>query len=248
MTKIKQNSQLAIVSLTLSLLGLGLLPLLFTSHPPTILFPWQSQLIGLSFMIICVLGIIAGISPSHCSRSPQPKKESHDMKRATNTIHTEAPTYKMGHHPTCHPYSSHTIRIKDRVFCAGCTGLVTGALIALIGTTLFFFLNFQLIFPQIIFWIGFIFVALGLIQHLLYRLQFHILQHGGTRIFLNILFVVGSFLLLASLWQLTNSLAFAAYMLLLILYWILTRIIMSRHSHRHICRACEKTNCPLSDA
>lgn len=246
MTNAKQSSQFAVVSLILSLLGLGLLPLLFLSSPPILVFPWQTQLVGFVFMIICLLGIIAGVSPTHCSRSPRSKQKRSDTVLDLKTTQAgDVPIHKEGHHPTCVAYSSHIVQIRSHILCAGCTGLVTGALIALLGTVWFFFLHFRFVLPEVFFWIGWSFVAIGLLQHILYGL-FHV-KYGKIRVFINIMFVVGSFLLIANLWQLTNSLVFATYLLVLTLYWIFTRIIMSRRSHRHICTDCGKPGCPLSD-
>lgn len=245
MTNRRPSSQFSVISLILSLLGLVFLPLmLLNPPPPTIVLPWQTQLIGFAFTIICILGIIAGISPSHCSLKRKKKKRSQkEIPEQTNSTQS---IRKEGHHPTCDHYSGHVITIKGSQYCAGCNGLVTGAIITIIGTILFFFLSFPMAYPEATFWLGFAFVTTGLLQHPLYQLLK--LNRGLIRFIINILFVVGSFLLLASLSQLTNSLILAIYLLLLILYWIFTRIVMSRRSHHLICSRCNRSECPYSEA
>ena len=247
MTTRRPSSQFSMISLILSLLGLVLLPLMLLNPPPPIVvLPWQTQFIGFAFMIICILGIIAGISPSHCSLTRKKKKQSQkEIAKQTNSTQTKS-IRKEGHHPTCDQYSGHVITIKGSHYCAGCNGLVTGAIIAIIGTILLFFLSFPIVYPVAIFWLGFVFVAIGLLQHPLYQLLK--LNHGSIRFIINTLFVAGSFLLLASLSQLTNSLMLAIYLLLLILYWIFTRIVMSRRSHHLICSRCNRPECPYSEA
>ncbi|MDO8125101.1 MAG: hypothetical protein Q6364_12070 [Candidatus Hermodarchaeota archaeon] len=247
MTNRRHSSQFSVISLILSLLGLVLLSLmLLNPPPPVVVLPWQTQLIGFAFMIICILGIIAGISPSHCSLTRKKKKQSQkEIVEQTNSTQIKS-IRKEGHHPTCNHYSGHVITIKGSHYCAGCNGLVTGAIIAIIGTILFFFLSFPIVYPEATFWLGFIFVTIGLLQHPLYQLLK--LNRGIIRFIINSLFVVGSFLLLASLTQLTNSLILAIYSLLLILYWIFTRIVMSRRSHRLICSRCNRPECPYSEA
>ncbi|MHA2429018.1 MAG: hypothetical protein ACXADB_13445 [Candidatus Hermodarchaeia archaeon] len=247
MTNRRHSFQFSVISLILSFLGLVLLPLmLLNPPPPVVVLPWQTQLIGIAFMFICILGIIAGIAPSHCSLTRNKEKQSQkEISEQTNSTQIKS-IRKEGHHPTCGHYSGHVITIKGTHYCAGCSGLVIGAMIAIIGTVLFFFLNFQSVYPEATFWLGFVFVTIGLLQHPLYQLLR--LNRGFIRFIINILFVAGSFLLLASLIQLTNSLILAIYLLLLILYWIFTRIVMSRRSHHLICSRCNRAECPYSEA
>lgn len=247
MTTRRRSSQVSTIFLLLSLLGLVLLPLMLFYPPPAIVvIPWQTQIIGIAFVIICILGIVAGITPSHCTLAQAKKKPSqNESPEQTNPTQTKS-IHKEGHHPTCEQYSGHVITVKGTSYCAGCTGLVTGAIIAIFGTILFFFLNFQFLNPGAVFWLGFVFAAIGLLQHPLYHLLR--IKRGIIRVTVNILFVVGSFLLLASLVQLTNNLIMASYLLILILYWIFTRIVMSRRSHYRICTQCNRPGCPYSEA
>jgi hypothetical protein len=138
------------------------------------------------------------------------------------------------------------VHIGGAVYCAGCTGLVLGAAIALVGSTLYFFLGVPLICALVVFWLGFAGVALGLLQHPLYAV--FKTRHGVVRVFVNIAFVVGAFLLLASVADLTNNLLLEAYLLLATIYWIFTRIAMSRRAHSRICTLCGDTGCRLSEA
>jgi hypothetical protein len=97
----------------------------------------------------------------------------------------------------------------------------------------------------LIFWIGIVFVIFGLIQHLIYRILK--VNHGTVRFIVNILFVLGPFLLLASLVQILNNLTLAGYLLLLTLYWIFSRITMSQRSHRLICERCSEHACVMRE-
>jgi hypothetical protein len=132
------------------------------------------------------------------------------------------------------------------VYCAGCTGLFVGAVIALAGSTLYFFLGVALPNTLVVFWLGFAGVALGLLQHPLYA--FFKTKHGVVRVLVNIGFVVGAFLLLCSVTELTGNLLLEVYLLVAILYWIFTRIALSRRSHEGICTACGDRSCTLSEA
>lgn len=243
----KQVSNFAIISLSLSLIGLGLLPFILLSPPPNLVIPWQNQLLGTAFTIICILGIIAAISPSHCSQySKRKNRQELQITEKRSPPVTTNPIRKEGHHPTCDHYSNHVIRVRSRIYCAGCTGLATGAILAVLGSVLFFFGTLRFIFPVMIYWLGWVFVAVGLLQHFIYRLI--PVQRSVTRFLINVIFVVGAFFLLASVVQLTDSFILGTYLLVLILFWIFTRIIMSRRSHQRICAQCGTTDCPLSDA
>jgi hypothetical protein len=247
MTAPKRKSNFAVISLLISLLGLGLLPFLMLNPPLSFNLPWQNQIIGIAFSGICVLGIIAGISPTHCGRPSKNKKNTTtDETIEDQTAPTSEGIQKRGHHPTCANFASHVVQIRSRLLCAGCTGLVVGALLAVIGSTLFFFGNLMLPFPLFFFWLGWVYVAVGLLQHFIYQV-FHV-NRGEIRLLANVVFVVGAFLLLATLMQLTASWVLGAYLLVLTLYWIFTRIVMSRRSHQRICAQCGKLVCSLSVA
>lgn len=239
----------ALFFLGASLVSLCFLPLVtFGIALPPVSLPWQRQLIGVAFSIICLLGALAGMSPSTCSLLSGTKSKS-SMNRRTATPPPNAPAgrqvQKRGHHAICTNYASHVVHIGGTVYCAGCTGLVVGAAIALAGSTLYFFVGVPLTHTLFVFWLGFAGVALGLLQHPLYALFRP--RHGVVRVLVNIAFVVGAFLLLSSVTELTGNLLPEAYLLLAILYWIFTRIAMSKRAHRRICARCGDMGCPLSE-
>jgi hypothetical protein len=241
----KSTSTAALIALVISLAGLSLLPILLTAPPPTIIIPWQTQLIGGLFMLICIFGIAAGISPRHCSFSFLTRTKSKKVEPPGKHSPPASEIQKRGHHPTCEAYARHVLKLQSRTLCAGCSGLVTGACFAILGAVLFFFLGWRFFDPYLIFWIGFGLVVFGLIQHLIYQILR--ISYGTARFIVNILFVLGPFLLLASLMQILNNLTLAGYLLLLTLYWIFTRITMSKRSHRLICGRCPEHACALRE-
>jgi len=240
----------ALFFLAASLASLCFLPLAaFGMTLPSVSLPWQRQVIGLAFSAICLLGALAGVSPSTCSRLFRAKRKptkSHQAAMFSASPPAERQVEKKGHHATCTNYASHVIHIGGAAYCAGCTGLVLGATIALVGNALYFFLGVPLTCTLVVFWLGFAGVALGLLQHPLYTV--FKTSHGVVRVFVNIGFVVGAFLLLASVAGLTNNLLLEAYLLLAIVYWIFTRIAMSKRAHSRICTLCGDADCRLSEA
>jgi hypothetical protein len=229
--------------LTVSLLGLGLLAILtFNQTVPKTDFPWQKSLTGVIFSAICVSGIIAGLSPSRCSHMTHfkttEKSSYHATKRSSNG---ESSMTFRGHHPTCDNFASHILSFRNQIFCAGCTGLAIGAIMSLAGSFLYFFVDFQIGETSIlVFWLGFLGVTFGLLQ---YKMP---INNGYMHSMLNVMFVLGAFLLLVGVNSINESLALNLYLLALSAYWILTRIELSRKEHRKKCINCGLKPCSLS--
>lgn len=226
----------------ISLLGLGLVPpiLVRTMMIPSALDS-QAQIVGLSFITICLLGAIAGIRPSTCSTSPFLgfSHQGRDTEQE-RSLSNEEPV-RRGHHYTCEEFSTHVLNIGENVFCAGCTGLAMGAAIAIVGSFFYFIIGIPLIAAEMVFWIGIAGVAVGIVQHRIYRVLGN--TGGVFRFMLNVIFVIGAFLLLVGADQLADSIAVDSYILLIALFWIYTRIAMSKSEHHRICSQCGTELC-----
>ena len=199
----------------------------------------QKELIGAAFGAICLLGIIAGISPSRCNRLvghvPIIKTPSDEQVRAARE--KTNPSFK-GHHPDCGNFSAHVIQIGGGTYCAGCTGLVIGATIALIGTVVYVLLqslSTQLV--TITFWFGLVGVTLGLLQYNLFT------KRASIHFLLNVVFVIGAFLLLVGVNEMNGSLSVGTYFLLVVLFLINVRSTLSRLEHRKKCIICNVEYC-----
>lgn len=226
----------------ISLTALALIPLIVfrtiidTPGPAT-----YSQLVGSIFIIICLLGAIVGVRPSSFSR-PSLQQEGQmalDDSQESET-HKQRPTLQ-GHHHSCNQFSDHVLNIRTKVFCAGCTGLTTGAVISIYGAILYFFLDIVLVNEFLVFWVGGLGVFVGILQHHLYRAL--AVRNGFIRFTLNVVFVLGAFLLLVGANQIAGSLAVDIYILCVILLWITNRIMMSSSEHERICMHCDVESC-----
>ncbi|MHA1963934.1 MAG: hypothetical protein ACXACG_11365 [Candidatus Thorarchaeota archaeon] len=226
----------------LSLLGLGLIPLIMLRtliDPPGMVS--QPQFIGSIFIIICLLGAVAGVRPSSFSLSspnelkPKEYDDSHEVD-----VNQRKPSLR-GHHYSCDSFSDHVLQIGNNVFCAGCTGLTTGAVIAILGGISYFFLGSVFFNGHLVFWGGFSGVLLGLAQHRIYRVIS--IRSGFFRFSLNVIFVLGAFFVLVGANQITSNLTVDLYILCVILLWILNRIMMSKGEHERICMQCDDESC-----
>lgn len=184
-----------------SLFGL-MLAIVFALNPPKAQddFTLRKPAVGSALSVVCVLGIFAVLYPDSCAGIIGFKKQG---KTVHNFAGTRAKVLR-GHHATCEPYSTHVIRIGNRVFCATCSGLLVGAVIVLVGVGLFFFGNLRISEkPFIPVSVG----AVGVVAGLLYPVVPPKFQSGFTRFFAGILLAAGSFLVLAGVEEAANSLS-----------------------------------------
>jgi protein-S-isoprenylcysteine O-methyltransferase Ste14 len=222
----------------ISLLSLGILAALtLTAQQGTAQV--QKESISIAFGVICVLGIIAGISPSRCNRlfiHFQTGTSTHTEGRSKSQGKREI-SYK-GHHPVCGSFSSHVIQIGSKTYCAGCAGLVVGATIALMGTALYVFLqdpSAQLV--AVSFWAGLVGVTLALLQYELF------VGKASVHLLLNVIFVVAALLLLIGVNEMNGSLSLGVYFFLVILFLINVRSTLSRLEHEKKCATCKAEDC-----
>ena len=202
-----------------------LLITMWAISPPTISenFSWRKPLIGSVFSLICILGIFAALFPNQCSEAFHFRKSN--LSTASHQI------LAASHHPKCVRFSAHVVRIKGRIHCAACTGLLLGAVIALVGVAFYFFSGWQISSG------GFLAVLTGLGGVLAGFLQLRF--RGFARLTLNVLFVLGAFLCLVGIDQLAQNLTIDLFLTMLIVFWILTRIQLSQWDHSRICHDCE---------
>lgn len=229
MTKIGLSELVVPFSIIVSTFGfLTTVALTVYATPTAEAVTWRKPLIGSIFALICFLGIVLAVSPRKCSetfghqRRTEAAASSPQISNLPNTI--------KGHHYACGKFSAHTMRVKGRVLCAACTGLFLGGLGGLFGTILYFFAGWES-------WqIGFLVVVIGVAAMILGFLQ---LKFGGfARLLLNVFFVLGAFLILAGLDGLIGSLFVDLFSIVLIVFWLFTRILLSQWDHWRICKTC----------
>lgn len=224
---------------SISIIGLLILTLLVFYAPNSkIVYPNQNLLILSIFVFICILGMLASLSPTKCSELSIFKKNSYSNPKQEFEEYLPGNTFK-GHHPDCNNFKNHTYSFRGKKYCAGCSGLFSGALIAIIGTNIYYLygINNQNT-GQIIFLIGFISVLISLIQNLLFNININV-----SKFFFNFILVIGSFLLMIGINELQSSLFIQSYYLVLVLIWILARISSSERNHYKICNECSRETC-----
>ena len=211
-----------------SLLG-SFIILLMVIYPPATMrdYFWRKPFVGSVLFLICAVGSLVAVSPTSCSATH--KMQMIETSKDSD-VKTDSPVSSEGHHPDCGRFSSHTIQFKGTSYCAACTGLLIGGIMAMSLTVLYFFsgLSAELIgFPALL--TGQLGLVLGLVQ---FKFK------GWTRVSANVLFALGSCLMLIGIDQLVRSVFVDVYLTGLILVWIITRVMISQWDHYRICLRC----------
>lgn len=206
----------------LSFLGMFFLFLMYIYSPP-VGTPFKIVFIFI-FLFICLLGILAAIYPSQCLRilNIETVKEYRCQDKSLEIV---------GHHPNCGKFNDHTFMFQGKKYCVGCTGLVTGAILAILTCILYMIHGT----------IG-LFFYLGVLMVLFSLLQITFLKMGNrmVRFLSNMVLVWGSSLILVGL--LSNGNVFEIiYFMFMISIWIITRSEVSKRNHDTICRECESS-------
>jgi hypothetical protein len=208
-----------------SITGLFILFLLVLYAPsPKNAYSIPHQIILSIFILICLAGMVAAVSPSSCNELSSLKydwKDGYVQKKFS------------GHHPECENFKTHTYTLLGKKYCAGCSGLFIGALIGVIGSIGYYFYGISVENALIIFFVGFFLVLMSLLQNFLLKVDRNL-----VKFILNLILVIGSFFLLIGTLELTNSLFIQLYFLVVVFIWILARISNSEKNHTEICKKC----------
>ena len=233
---------------SVSFLGL-ILAALFTVNPPVSQedFVWRKPVVGSIFASVCALGSLAVFFPNACSRGFNFGKGerrqgwfSFSFKRGFVTSKSNSSVLR-GHHPTCDCFASHVFDLGGRAFCATCSGLFLGALVALVGVVVYFFGNWQIGQDAFwVVWVGMLGVTLGLLQS-----PFLKVQRSFVRVFSGALLAAGTFLILVVVDEMARNFFLDVFLVFLTVFWLVTRISLSQWEHEKICSTCSSASCEL---
>jgi len=212
--------------IAVAVFGLALVPfIVLQPNLPVDSSILRRPLVGSLYIAICVLGIVAVFYPNKCRMMF--KKPSISPNRAKVTA---LPLQLIGHHPNCEKFSANRIIIHCRVFCAACSGLLIGAIVAILGIVLFSFGLFDMLSgPLWILMVGEVLMLAGLAQ---------IRLGGYVKMAMNFLFVIGSCVSLIVVDVVGQNLLVDVYMLGLIVYMLWVRILISEWNNKRICVNC----------
>lgn len=201
--------------LVLYALGNGLSPV--TQQNPIHLF---------IFVALCVLGAVATLFPRRCSPEIRVTGDLHPSRYTDvlgiRVIH--------GHHSDSSGFSNHEIRLGEKRICAGCLGLLAGSFIAIIITAIPAIQHISV--PSQFGYLGLAFVAAGIVYSVLIPESPPVL-----RTVLNALLVTGFALIYLVL---TSVRGLGLMGISLGIFWMYTRIRLSRWSHERFYAGCDE--------
>jgi hypothetical protein len=225
---------LVIYYLTLSTTGAALILIVsrFSSSDTNTIHFFDRIFVGVAFILSCVFGISLAVRPNWIKRFTE--RESHGVRK-------KRPRTKMrgrhGHHPDCEQFESHTIRLKNKILCAGCTGLALGSIISIFLMGVYILLPNEI--PPTIFHIsimpGMILIALNYIETVIPT------RNTILHLFSNIFLVIGFFFVVIGIFQSTGSMIYGISGVLISFLWLDTRIQLSGWRHTSICKDCGET-------
>ena len=225
------SSFFLVFAVLVSIFGLvSLLPLLAQAGRYQIDFFFTKPLVGSLYAGICFLGISAVFYPKKCEKTFMFGKQPELSGYGEAAVRSGSVRFR-GHHPDCEKFSANRITIRKVSFCSACTGLLVGAVCALVGTLFYFFVGFvpSMADPSFLL-VGYVGMLLGLFQF----------KFGGyVKLMMNGLFVLGSFVFLVAVDLLGESLLMDLYGLGLVVFLLLTRIRISEWNNKRICIRCE---------
>jgi len=232
------SKQLSVFFLFVSLFGLAAVVISAFYPPPVEIFPMRKPLIGMAFVLLSVAGMTAVLFPSRCTQWTIFKKSSSATARAGESLKNGCHSYR-GHHPDCVNFSAHVVSIGQSTVCAGCTGLFIGGLVGLFGAFVYFFTDIKIVsHGEIFIVVGSLAVAFGLLLPAIAKISL-----GSVRLIANAALPIGSFLMLSGVDISAQSISLDVFLLILIFFWLFTKISISQTGHRQVCRLCKNSDC-----
>jgi hypothetical protein len=209
-----------------TIFGLALIPfLLVQSNLQADQLSFRRPLVGAIYSVICIAGVVAVFHPSKCRLMFQKPNRSPD-----SSVPSMSAVQMKGHHPDCEEFAGNRIMVRSAVFCAACSGLLIGAMVAMVGAVLFSLGFFDLETGSLwVLVVGEVFMLGGLSQ---------IKMSGYIKMALNALFVVGSSISLVVADLVGQSLVVDTYVLGLIVFTLWIRILLSEYNNKRVCVKC----------
>ncbi|NIN69724.1 MAG: hypothetical protein GTO63_34580 [Anaerolineae bacterium] len=200
-----------------------------TSVPSTIGLV-DRLIVGGAFIASCAFGISLAVRPGWTRRlgagigEEAPKDLDH-------------PPGQRGHHPACELFESHTVKWRDRTLCAGCTGLAIGSFVSvpLMGMYVVLQAELPIWALQALLASGLALVGAKYIETL------SPWSRASGRIISNGLLVVGFFLIVMSVLELSGSAVLGVLGVVVSFLFLDTRIQLSRWRHVRTCSECSES-------
>lgn len=180
------------------------------------------------FFINCIFGISIAIYPSWWKKNKQKTNHTTNLKRPQTRRSFQ------GHHPDCNMFKNHIIFIKNKPRCAGCLGLIIGALTSILLIILYLTIPLKLSIN-----IYYILLIIGIIILIFIYIEILLLKRNKVvHILLNSLLILSFLTITISVLEITKNSIYTILTILLSYLWLDTRIYLSNQKHQSICQSC----------
>jgi hypothetical protein len=180
------------------------------------------------FFISCIFGISIAIYPRWWIKNKQKTNHKPNLKRPKTSRSFQ------GHHPDCSMFKNHIIFIKNKPRCAGCLGLIIGALSSILLITLYLIIPLKISIN-----IYYIFLILGIIILIFVYIEILLSKRKKVvHILFNSLLILSFLIITISVLEITKNSIYTILTILLSFLWLDTRIHISNQKHQSICDSC----------
>ena len=231
---------ISIYYLILSAIGGALIIFLSQVSPKNsnfILF-FDRLIVGVVFISVCIFGISLAIRPNWTKKLTA-RIETDSVEKDGQKKQTLMRRRK-GHHPDCMKFKSHTIKVRSKVYCSGCTGLCLGSIVSifLMGSFVIHPEGLEYGAPHLFIILGMAFIAQNYIITVIF------LRNSLLHLISNIFFVIGLFLVVICIFLITGSRVLGVFAVIISILFLDTRIQLSKFRHSNICKnCCQKCKC-----
>jgi len=190
---------------------------------PTIELGERKIVVGVIYGFICLGGMLAAFFPGPCSRLVGVRRSGGQYLRSLDARATRIFGILLlhGHYPPGEHSTTHELRLRGKNFCASCFGLFTGAMVSLIVIAVFLLSDWaDGYLAHFLYFSGLGGVVLGLVPAIL-------VVGARTRFVLGMVFVTGTCVMLVAMDVATANLTADLLVVLLVLFWLISRISLS---------------------
>ena len=180
--------------------------------------------IGAVFIAVCVLGILSATGIIHLGgnrQGPVGNEEGEEGQRR-----------RVGHHPDCERFASHTIILRNKVHCCGCLGLTIGS-----GLAIFVMVMFTAV-PMILAGHGLTLVIVGLVATAFAFAETAVHASPPIHLLANILLPVAFSMVTIGVSEASGNVPLGLVTVLICILLMETRISISEWKHAEICLSC----------
>lgn len=187
-------------------------------------------IVGGAFIGSCLLGISLALRPGWIGRAV-------GRGNGPSEGHGRAETRgRRGHHPDCEGFASHVLTTDKGALCAGCTGLASGSVMAIVLMSIFVIIPARMSpgIPGLFVLLGIILIVVAFGEIALPKRN--ALLHAAFNGFL----VIGFFFVVIGVFHSTGDATSGLLAIVVSFLWLDARIHLSNWRHAKICENCSE--------